>query len=80
MQSWPKVNSGQVGVGSNIVQNTHLASRKSYLIIIFPNLYEKLTKDIPFLPIFILMYLYSSYLALFTYIYPYLTLFGHDHP
>ena len=35
---------GQVEIGSNIAQNTHLAHLKSYLIIICPNSYEKLTK------------------------------------
>ena len=35
---------GQVEIGSNIAQNTHLAHLKSYLVIICPDAYEKLTK------------------------------------
>ena len=51
MKSWPKVKLGQVQVGSNIAQIhtllriTHLANRKSYLVIIGPNSHEKLTKS-----------------------------------
>ena len=35
-ENLPKVKLGQVAVGSNVAQNTHLASRKSYLVIISP--------------------------------------------
>ena len=75
---------GQVQVGSNqMLRITRLAHRKSYLVIICPNLHEKLTKieiwfylplfgyKIPVLSIFSLTYLY---LPLFTYIWLYLGL------
>ena len=45
MKRWPKVKLRQVGVGSNIAQFAHLAHRKSYLIIIYPNAHETLTKS-----------------------------------
>ena len=45
MQIWPKVKLGQVQVGSNIAKITHLAHRKSYMVIIGPNSHEKLTKS-----------------------------------
>ena len=45
MQILPKVKLGQVGVGLNIAQNHFLVRRKSYLLIIFPNSHEKLTKS-----------------------------------
>ena len=35
---------GRVGVGSNTAQNTPLDYMKSYMVIIFPKLHEKLTK------------------------------------
>ena len=57
---------GQVQVGSNIAQNdriTHLAHRKSYLVIGCPNSHEKLTKSV---------FRSSYYLVQFGFIYPYL--------
>ena len=56
MKSWPNVKLGKVQVGSNIAKRdlksaqtllriTHLAHRKSYLVIICPNSHEKLTKS-----------------------------------
>ena len=45
MKSWPKVQLGQVEVGSNIAQITYLAHRKSYLVSICHNSHEKLTKS-----------------------------------
>ena len=46
MKSRPKVKLGQVEVGSNIAQNHSSSSYiKSYLVIICPNSYEKLTKS-----------------------------------
>ena len=45
MKSWPKVKLGQIQVGSNIAQITHLAHMKSYLVIIGTNSQEKLTKS-----------------------------------
>ena len=47
MTSWPEVKLSQVGIGSNIAQN-HSSSpfhKKSYLLIIWPNAYEKFTKN-----------------------------------
>ena len=43
-ENWPKVKLGHVEVNSNINQIIHLAYRKSYLVIICPNSYEKLTQ------------------------------------
>ena len=39
-ENWPKVKLGKVEIGLNII---HLVSKKSYLVIIIPNAYEKLT-------------------------------------
>ena len=44
MKSWPNVKLCQVGVVLILPNITHLAFRKSYLAIIGPNSYEKLTK------------------------------------
>ena len=45
MKSLPKSKLGQVVVGSNMLRITHLAHRRSYLVITCPNLHEKLTKS-----------------------------------
>ena len=46
MNNWPKVKLGQVEDGSNIAKKIiHLAHMKSYMVIICPNSYEKLTKS-----------------------------------
>ena len=66
MKSWPKVKLGQVQVGSNIAQN--LAHRKSFLVIIFPNSHEKLTKsEIKSIYYLLPKYNFCPYLALLTY-------------
>ena len=43
MKCWPKVKLIQVGISSSIAQITHLASGKSYLVIICHNSHTKLT-------------------------------------
>ena len=45
MKSGPKVKLGQVQVGSKLLRITHLAHRKSYLVIICPNSHEKFIKN-----------------------------------
>ena len=60
MKSWPKVKLGQVQVGLNIAQNH---SYRPYLVIICPNLHEKLTKS---------EIRSSYYLLQFDFIHPYL--------
>ena len=84
MKSWPKVKLGQVQVGSI----THLAHRKSYLVIICPNAHEKLTKSEIRSSYYLLQfgfiypylapkYHFCPYLALFTYIWLHLGLITH---
>ena len=81
MKSYPKVKLGQVQVGLNI------AHRKSYLVIIGPNSQERLTKSeirssyylvqYGFIyPYLAPKYQFGPYLALLTYIYNYLSIFG----
>ena len=82
---------GKVGVGSNIAQNTHLASGKSYLFIIFPMSPEKLTKneirESHYVPLFGFIYSYFATIyhfgpdwAFFIYIFQYLALFTYIYP
>ena len=84
MKSLPKSKLDQVVVGSNMLRITHLAHRRSYLVITCPNLHENqkllLGKSAPIwvyliwhqyiiLPIVSFIYLYFP---LFGFIYPYL--------
>ena len=46
MKNLPKVKLNQVRVGSDIAQVPRLVPKKSYLIIIGPNSYEKLGKSV----------------------------------
>ena len=46
MKNWPKLKLRQVGVSSNIAQNSSSSPYgKSYLVIICPNSHEKLAKS-----------------------------------
>ena len=87
MNSWPKVKSGQVGVGSNIAQNHSF----SLWEVIFAPIHMKslpevkLSKvlfclNIPFLPIFTHNYQYFPLFGFICIYYPYLALFGHIYP
>ena len=89
LKCWPKVKLGKVQVGSNIAQN-HSSSpiRKSYLVIICPNLHEKFTKceflvKLLFAPIRFYLPLFGPkipVLSIFSLTYLYLAVFRLNYP